>query len=108
MQDESLRLRLTFDYLLNRKQRMSNSYISSMKVLFGVPQRLILGLFLFNIFFADLFFTVNSMDIANYVHKNTPYTTANDIDNLIASPEEVSKCLFTWFDNILIKSNGDE
>ena len=99
MQDESLRLRLTFDYLLNRKQRMSNAYISSMKVLFGVPQRLIL---------ADLFFTVNSMDIANYVHKNTPYTTANDIDNLIASPEEVSKCLFTWFDNILIKSNGDE
>ena len=56
----------------------------------------------------DLFFIVNSMDIANYADDNTPYATANDIDSLIASLEEVSKSLFTWFDNNLMKSNADK
>ena len=32
-----------------------------------------------------------------------PYATANDIDSLIAS-----KCFFTWFDNNLMKSNGNK
>ena len=57
---------------------------------------------------ADLFFIVNNTDIANYADGNTPYATANDIDSLIASLEEASKFLFTWFDNNLMKSNADK
>ena len=71
----------------------------------GVPLGLILGPLLFN---ADLFFSVNSTDIANYVDDNTPYATANDIDSLITSLEEASKSLFTRFDNNFIKSNADK
>ena len=68
----------------------------------------ILGPLLFNIFLVGLSFIVNSTDIANYADGNTPYATANDIDSLIASLEEASKSLFTWFDNNLMKSNADK
>ena len=67
----------------------------------GYPNISILGPLLFNIILADLFFIVNSMDIANYADDNTSYATASDIDSLIASLEGTSKSLFTWFDNNL-------
>ena len=91
-------LRLIHDYLSNRKQRtrINNSYSTwMMEIVLGVPQGSILVPFLFNIFLADLFFIVNSTDIANYGNDNTPYSTANDIVSLIASLEEASKSLFT-------------
>ena len=43
------------------------------------------------IFLADLFFIVNSTDIANYADDNMPHTTVSDIDSLIASLEKASK-----------------
>ena len=90
-------LRLIRDYLSNRKQRtrINNSCSTWMEIVLEVPQGSILGSLLFNIFFADLHFILNSTDIANYDDGNTPYTTANDIDSLIASLEEASKSLFT-------------
>ena len=80
-------LRLIHGYLSNRKQRTrkNNSYSTWMEIVFGVLHRSILGPLLFNIFLADLFFIVNSTDIANYDNDNTPYATANDIGRLIAS-----------------------
>ena len=103
-------LRLIHDYLSNRKQRtnINNSYSTSMEFVFGVPQGSILGPLLFNIFLADLFFIVNSTDVVSYAKDNTPYATANDLDNLIASLEEPSKSLFTWFDNNFMKSYLDK
>ena len=90
-------LRLIRDYLLNKKQRtrINNSCSTWMEIVLEVPQGSILGSLLFNIFFADLHFILNSTNIANYDDGNTPYTTANDIDSLIASLEEASKSLFT-------------
>ena len=72
-------LRLIHDYLLNRNQRtrIKNSYSIWREIVFELPQGSILGLLLFNIFLADLFCIVNSMDIANYADDNTPYVTAN-------------------------------
>ena len=103
-------LRLVHDYLLNKKQRtrINNSYSTWTEIVFGVPKGSTLGPLLFNIFLADLFFTVNSTDIANYDDDNTPYATVNDIDSLIALLDEVSKSLFTWFHNNLMKSNADK
>ena len=48
------------------------------------------------------------MDIANDADGKTPYATVNGIDSLIASLEEASKSIFTWFDNNLMKSNADK
>ena len=86
-------LRLIHDYLSNRKQRtrVNDSYSTWMEIVFGVPQGSILGLLLFSFFLADLFFIVNSTDIANYTDDNMPHATANDIDSLIALLEDVSK-----------------
>ena len=87
-------LRLIHDYLSNRKQRIRvNSSSTWMEIVFWVSQGSILGLLLFNFFLADLFFIVNSTDIANYADDNMTHATANDIDSLIASLEEDLKVL---------------
>ena len=67
---------------------------------FGVRQGPILALLLFNIFLAELFLIVNSMNIANYADT---YATANDMDSLIVLLEEASKPLFTCFNKNLLK-----
>ena len=77
-------------------------------ILFGVPQGSILGLLLFNIFLADLFFTLNNIEIANYADDTTPYSVSDDIDDLISSLEKSSKDLLKWFDDNLMKSNPDK
>ena len=79
-----------------------------MKIVFRVSKGSVIGLLLFNVFFANFFFIVNSIDITNYANKNTPHDTANDIESLITSLEEASKSLFTWFDNSFMKSNANK
>ena len=79
-----------------------------MEIVFGVPQGSILDPLLLNIFLARLFFIVNSTDIAKYTDDNMTYATTNGIDSSIASLQEVSKSLFTWFDKNLININADK
>ena len=96
-------VRLVPDCLINRKERTRKKQFIQC-----IIDGSILCPLLFNIFPADLFFIVNSMDIANYADDNTPYATANNINRLLASLEEAWKTLFTWFDNNLMKSNTDK
>ena len=103
-------LRLIHVYLSSRKQRIKvdDDYSSWSEIPFGVPQGPILGPLLFNIFLADLFFVVKDIDIAIYADDNTPFTVENNIDNVIASLEQVSDVLFNWFKNNRLKSNVDK
>ena len=80
-------LRLINDYLSNRKQRtkIENAYNTWLDIIFGVPQGSIPGQLLFNVFLADLFFTVNDIDIAD------------NVDDLLTSLEQESNGLFEWF-----------
>ena len=103
-------LRLIHDYLSNRKERTrkNNSYSTWMEIVLEVPQGSILGPLLLNILLGDSFFIVTNTDIPKYADDNTSFATANDIYSLIASLEEASKSLFTWFNNNLKKNNGDK
>ena len=77
------------------KTKIDDNYSSWSEILFGVPLRSILDPLLFNIFL-DLFFVVKDIDIASYANDRTPFIIENNID-VIASSEQVSDALFSWF-----------
>ena len=66
-------LRLVYDYLSNRKQRVKlNVTFSSWRdIEYGVPQGSILGPLLFNIHLCNLFYFLDNLDIANYADDTT-------------------------------------
>ena len=41
-------------------------------------------------FLADLFFTVNNIDIASYADDNIPYIMVDNVEDLITSLEQAS------------------
>ena len=92
-------LRFIYYYLRHRKQRtkIADSYNSWQEILYGVPQGSILGLLLFNADLHDLFITMSQYDIANYADDNTPYVSGRNIEEVVASLEEVSEVVFQWF-----------
>ena len=99
-------LRLINDYLSNRRQaRIGKSFSDWFEVTLGVPQGSILGPLLFNVFLADIFLVLKDVDIANFADDNTPFTSANNIDDLIDSREKASSSMFKWFKDNLLKSN---
>ena len=61
-------------YLTGRYQRVknNNSYSFSSLIKYGVPQGSILGPILFNIFLCDMFFMIDTTEIAGYADDNTP------------------------------------
>ena len=80
-------LKLIHNYLSNRKQkvRVNDSYSLWPDILLGVPQGSILSPLLLNIFPADLCFTLNDTEIANYADDTTPYAISDNINDLISS-----------------------
>ena len=82
-------LRLIHDYLSLRKQRtrVNYSYSEWLAVMFGVTQGSVLGLLLFNIFLADLFLIHSDTDTANFADDNTPYLSAENVEDAIKSLE---------------------
>ena len=59
-------------------------------------------------FFSQIFFIVNDIDIASCADCNTPYMVADNVDDLIISLEQESNALLEWFQNNLLKSNADK
>ena len=92
-------LRIVYSYLKNRKQRTKiNSEDSSWEeILFGVPQGSIPGSLFCNIFLCDLFYMMSDTEFASYADDNTPYVSADTIDEVLKRLETVSVNLFKWF-----------
>ena len=85
-------LRLVYSYLKNRKQRtkINSAYSCWEEIIFRVPQESILGPLLFNIFLCDLFYMMSDTDFASYADDDTPYVSADTIDEVIKMRETAS------------------
>ena len=51
---------------------------------------------------------LKDIDIASYPDDSTPFIVENNIDNVIASLEQVSDALFNWLKNYRLKNNVDK
>ena len=78
------------------------SYSSWEEIVFEVPQGSFLGPLLFNTFMCDLFFVMKETNFSSYADDNTPYRTADTIDEAIKLPERESTMLFKWFSGKLV------
>ena len=69
-------LRLVYDYLSNRKQRvkLNETFSSWRDIEYGVPQGSILGPLLFNIHLCNLFYFLDNLDSASYADDTSLYT----------------------------------
>ena len=69
------------NYLTNRKQRVrSNKTFSEWeRITTSVPQGLILGPLIFNIFLNDLFLFISNSSLSNYTDENTLYTFGDNL-----------------------------
>ena len=103
-------LKLLHSYLSERKQRVKieGAYSSWQVILYGVQQGSILGPLLFNIFICDLFFDLDTIEIAGYADDNTPYVSGENIEFVINKLESISVDLFKWFAINGMKANPDK
>ena len=98
-------LEFIHSYLTKRKQiNKVDSAFSSWEMLHsGVPQWLILGPLLFNIYISDMFLeTPENIDFARYADDNTPYTYSSKIEHV----NHFRKTLFLVFANHLVENAG--
>ena len=80
-------------------------YSSWKDILSSIPQGLILGPLLFNLFPCDLFLIIDNIDFASYADDNTPYTTDESAKKVIDKLEIVAKSLCKWFSDNQMKTN---
>ena len=103
-------LRLVYSYLKNRRQRtkINSAYSCWEEIIFEVPQGSILGPLLFNIFLCDLFYMMSDTDFASYADDNTPYVSADTIDEVIKRLKTAYVKLFKWCADNQMKANRDK
>ena len=100
-------MKIVHKYLQNRKQRIKNGTAYSLweEIFSGVPQGLILGPLLFNIFLCNLFLTIEGNYFTNYADDTTPYVIGNNAEELVSELKAIIQILFIWFPQNEMKAN---
>ena len=81
------------------------SFSSWKEIVFGAPQGSILGALLLKIFLCNRFLIMKETDFSSYTDDNTPYGTADTIEEVIRSLERDSTMLFKWVSDNQMKAN---
>ena len=78
-------------------------------ILHGVPQGIVLGPLILNVFLCDLFLFKPNIDLVSYANDNTPFAMGGsselEVINEIKSAVEI---LTLWFRNDCMKVNPDK
>ena len=90
------------------KTKINESCSSSEAILFGVPQRSILGSLLVNIFIYDLFVMIDDFNIANWADDNTLFVSGDTSVRVMTSLDNAAEKRFEWFSNNHMKANHDK
>ena len=77
-------------------------------IIFDIQGCILRTLILGPIFLIDLLFVIKDFDITSYAGDNTPYMSANNMDRVVHSLEQVFTKSLKWFSDNLIKSNDDK
>ena len=103
-------LKLIFDYLSRRRQRVKiNDTLSKWSnIECGIPQGSILGPLLFNILINDIFYFMNNTKITNYADGNTPYICDKNFDIALNILESDGNTIFNWFAENFLKANANK
>ena len=102
-------LMLLLSYLSNRWQRttINTSFRSWTELIQGVPQGLVLGPFLFNIYLNDSFFFLD-WNVCNFADDATLFVCNENLDFVLNELERKSNIAIDWFQNNYMKMNSDK
>ena len=101
---------LKFYKLATRKVavKINATFSSWTQLLQGVPQGLVLGPMLFNIYINDMFFALNQTDICNFADDTTPYVCDSNLKSALEKLEHNSDIAIAWFEMNYKKLNTDK
>lgn len=77
------------------------------EIFFGVPQGLLLGTTILNIWHIDIFLVIKNVKFACYAHDNATYQSVNKEDDVINDVQLFAEINFHQFNENQLKENRD-
>ena len=101
-------LKVIISYLKNRTQttKVGASFSELLNIIYGFPQRSILGPLLFFIYICDLFIVNKDVNFSSYADDTTLFITGMRFRQIIPELESILSDISRWFMNNNLKANA--